>query len=124
MIFIGPEEDSSTIATPLPDSMPVGTLLRRVAAELDDLDRLLRKLETAVFPTDEADVQLADRQALQSIDLLGQSLQALSQFLASLSHDCAEATVPVALPLARIPLADLRYRLAMSVLPELCGEDR
>lgn len=123
MIFIGPEEETTEKPLEMPESLRMSAILHHVAAELDDLGGLLSRLETSLLPTPGTPAHHQDRHTLQSIDLLGQSLQALSTFLHRLSQDCDSWAVPVAAPLAEIPLADLRKRLARAE-PVLANQPR
>ena len=99
---------------------PMSQLLGACAAELDDLNRLCEALQGALS----AGFSRANLQDAQALDLVTQSLAALSQYLGAMAAETPSAWALDPTPLAAaLPLASLGDRLiAAKTTPEAAGE--
>lgn len=119
MIEIGPNIEcaSQSIA---PDRLPVATILKRVAQELNYLSTLLRELEDGLLITQGDNLSTDRIIAQQSIDTILQSVEALKHFIVNVERQCGPLDVEVSGALGQVPLGEMRARLSIgtdSVIP-------
>jgi hypothetical protein len=96
------------------EDLPTGAVFGRVAAELDRLSALIGQVEQAVPAVLSGQSSAADSRtiaALQGVDLLTQSLAALSVFLRQVTPLGLDDMVHVKAALRSVPLSELAARL-------------
>lgn len=94
-----------------PENMQVALVVERAAHELDRVSLLVRELEDTLITARNTATGADTVVAQQSVDMVQQSVDVLSDFLKNLAVQCGSWDVPVATPLAQVSLGAMRERL-------------
>ncbi|WP_341366691.1 hypothetical protein [Yoonia sp. BS5-3] len=109
MIEIGPTTDQQESSF-VPDTLHLDLLLARAAGELERMSWIVDELEDNFLTTSKFQPETDKIKALQSVDMLVQSVNALGAFLTELAQGNDPHDVKVGTALSLIPLQDMRER--------------
>ena len=109
MIYFGPQDAQYT--EPLAQELPLNEVLIRSAAEIDHLKDAVAVLEEMVVSNMTLMEDNEVRKALQAIDPIKQSLEALAKFMSSIADEPCRGPTPVANALYAVHLEAVRKRL-------------
>lgn len=111
MIYLGPTADMGDVA-PLSGTVPVSTAVKRAAEELLLIKGLIGELEDRLLAWPQLEMAATSMLELQNIDIVQQSLDALTAFLADMAENCGASEVTLDQSLSLVPLGEMRGRLS------------
>ena len=102
-----------------PIAFPAYVVFNKVAREFDRVAHLLSNLEDSVLVSCATGLDRDALTALQSIDLMQQSISALSDFLQNTAADLPKGELDITLAVSQIRLGDMRRRLSEKSAQEI-----